>query len=247
MTPNVVDPGRLMAHRGASLARPENTLGAIREAARQGAHWIEFDVSILGDGTPIVHHDGTLDRCTTGTGPLSAIGIQDLASIEAGAGEPLPTLDQVLDLLDELGMCANLEMKPHDVPAAQIADIVSKVLNSRPWTQTRIITSCFKLDALAALRQNLPQAPLAVLYDNPPDDWVHQVVGLGAAALHVHYAFLTQTLLREAEASGIDVRVFTVNDPQLLVPFRELPLTGVITDHPPLFLDDPDWAAWVRR
>ena len=68
--PNVADPGRIMAHRGASLAKPENTLGAIRTAAAQGAWWIEFDVSLLGDGTPILHHDSTLDRCTDKSGAL---------------------------------------------------------------------------------------------------------------------------------------------------------------------------------
>jgi len=237
----------LMAHRGASLAQPENTLGAIREAARQGALWIEFDVSLLGDGTPVVHHDGTLDRCTNRTGPLSAIDATDLPGIEAGPGEPLPTLDQVLDLIHDLGMFANLEMKPHDVPPAKIADVVASALRARPWTNTRVITSSFRVQALSALRQIMPNAPLAVLYDDPPDDWAQKTMDLGAAALHLHYTRLTQSLLREAEAVGIDVRVFTVNEPNLLVPFRDLPLTGIITDPPPLFLDDPDWAAWIRR
>ncbi|MEM7056282.1 MAG: glycerophosphodiester phosphodiesterase family protein [Pseudomonadota bacterium] len=247
MTPNVVDPGRLMAHRGASLARPENTLGAIREADRQGAYWIEFDVSLLGDGTAVVHHDGTLDRCTNRTGSLSEIGIDDLPGIEAGPGEPLPTLDQVLDLLDELGMFANLEMKSHDVPSARIAGVVADALRARPWTDGRIITSSFDLKALTVLRQILPAAAIAVLYYNPPSDWPHSVTDLSAAALHLHYTHLNQALLRQAESLEVDVRIFTANEPQLLVPFRDLPLTGIITDHPPLFLKDPDWGAWVKR
>lgn len=247
MSPNVVDRGRLMAHRGASLARPENTLGAIHEAHRQGAYWIEFDVSLLGDGTPVVHHDATLDRCTNRIGPLSAIGITDLVGIDAGRGEPLPTLDQVLDLVQDLGMFANLEMKPHDVPPAKIADIVASALRARPWTTDRIITSSFNLQALRALRQMLEDVPLAVLYDEPAADWAQQVMDLNAAALHLHYSRLTQSLLREAEAISIDVRVFTVNEPHLLTPFQDLPLTGIITDHPPLFLDDADWADWIRR
>lgn len=235
-----------MAHRGASMMKPENTLGAIREAGRQGAIWIEFDVSLLGDGTPVVHHDATLDRCTNRTGPLSRIGVDDLDGIDAGKGEVLPTLAQVLDLLEELGMFANLEMKPHDVPPAAIADVVTRELKARDWSNRRIITSSFNLKALEALRLNLPDAPLAVLYGDPPGDWAKRVMDLNAAALHLHFPYLTQSLLREAEAIGVDVRVFTVNTPQVLVPFRDLPLTGIITDHPPLFLNDADWAAWLR-
>ena len=244
--PNTADPGRLLAHRGASIARPENTLGAIREADRQGAYWIEFDVSLLGDGTPVAHHDSALDRCTNRTGPLSDLSLADLDGIEAGGGEPLPTLDQVLDLLDQLGMFANLEMKSHDVPSAAIADVVAGALQRRSWAQKRIITSSFDLKALQALRLELPDAPIAALYGQPPPDWVKKVVDLNAAALHLHYSHLSQSLLREAEAQGIDVRVFTVNKPEILVPFRNLPLTGIITDHPPLYLSDPDWAAWTR-
>lgn len=246
MAPNVSDPGRLVAHRGASLVRPENTLAAIREADRQGADWVEFDVSLLGDGTPVVHHDATLDRCTNRTGPLSDLGRVDLDDIDAGVGEPLPLLEQVLDLLEELGMFANLEMKPHTVPSAAIADIIAIALRRRPWARTRILTSSFDLQALAALRQELPEAPLAVLYGQPPPDWARAVARLDAAALHIHFEHVNQTLLREAKALGVDVRVFTINKPHLMVPFRDLWLGGVITDHPPLFLDDPDWASWVR-
>ena len=77
-----MDPGRIVAHRGASRVAPENTLAAFREAAAQGARWIEFDVSLLGDGTPVIFHDPTLDRCTDATGPLGT----GVATRAAGAG-----------------------------------------------------------------------------------------------------------------------------------------------------------------
>ncbi|MEM1162207.1 MAG: glycerophosphodiester phosphodiesterase family protein, partial [Pseudomonadota bacterium] len=111
--PNLPDPGRIIAHRGASQVAPENTLKAFRTADRQGAYWLEFDVSLLGDGTAVIHHDDTLDRCTNATGPLSGIAAADLSDIEAGEGEPLPTLSAALDLIKEFGFFANLEMKPH--------------------------------------------------------------------------------------------------------------------------------------
>ena len=74
--PNVPNKGRIIAHRGASQTAPENTLAAFRKALEQGVNWVEFDVSLLGDSTPVLHHDDTLDRCTDGTGPLSALPTQ---------------------------------------------------------------------------------------------------------------------------------------------------------------------------
>ncbi|MEL6197918.1 MAG: glycerophosphodiester phosphodiesterase family protein, partial [Pseudomonadota bacterium] len=64
---------RIVAHRGASAAAPENTLTALRRAAAMGAAWVEVDVSLLGDGTAVLHHDATLERCTDAEGALSSI------------------------------------------------------------------------------------------------------------------------------------------------------------------------------
>jgi glycerophosphoryl diester phosphodiesterase len=69
--PVVVD--ALIAHRGASRAAPENTLPAIREAARHGARWVEVDVKLTADGKPVIIHDDTVDRTTNGRGLVARI------------------------------------------------------------------------------------------------------------------------------------------------------------------------------
>lgn len=250
--PDTDAPGRIIAHRGASRVAPENTLGAFRAAARQGAGWIEFDVSLLGDGTPVLHHDATLDRCTDRSGPLAELRAADLAGIDAGgwfgpafAGEPLATLDAALELIGALGLSANLEMKPHGAPPGPVAEAVAAELGRRSWSAARILVSSFEPGALAALRRLMPGQPLAALYEAPPDDWPEVLAGLGAASLHVWHEALDPALLARARAEGVRLRVYTVNDPARLAPFREAGLAGVITDHPPLFLVDPDWAAWA--
>lgn len=245
-------PGRIVAHRGASRAAPENTLAAFRLAADQGARWIEFDVSLIGDGTPVILHDATLERCTDHRGPLARLAADDLAAIDAGgwfgpdfAAEPLPTLVATLDLIAGLGLSANLEMKPHDDPPEAMAEAVEAALAARPWSGARILVSSFDLAALEALRRRMPQQPIAVLYEAPPTDWPARLAELQAGSLHIRHRHLTAELLATAAAEGIAVRVYTVNDPALMAPFRDAGLTGVITDHPPLFLDDPAWAAWA--
>jgi glycerophosphoryl diester phosphodiesterase len=250
--PDTSTPGRLVAHRGASRVAPENTLTAFRLAAQQGVGWLEFDVSLLGDGTAVVHHDATLDRCSDATGPLDRRTAADLAGIDAGswfcaqyAGEPLTTLEQALDLVAELDLSANLEMKPHDAPPGPMAQTVAAALVKRPWASGRILVSSFDFGALEALRRLMPNQPLAVLYEDPPADWPGVLAALRACSLHIWHEFLTSEILAQTREHGYHVRVYTINEPPLMEPFREAGLTGVITDHPPLFLDDPAWAAWV--
>ena len=250
--PDTDSPGRVIAHRGASRVAPENTLSAFRAAARQGARWIEFDVSLLGDGTPVTHHDATLDRCTNRQGPLSEITRGDLAGIDAGAwwgeafaGEPLPTLEQALGLIGRLGLSANLEMKLHDGDPGRMAHAVAAALGRHPWSAARVVVSSFDLPALAALRPVMPEQPLAVLYEEPPADWPRTLRGLRARSLHIAHEHLDGDVLARAEAEGYRVRIYTINEPDRVAPFRAAGLTGVITDHPPLFLDDPAWAAWA--
>lgn len=242
--------GRIVAHRGASRIAPENTLSAFRMAARQGARWLEFDVTLLGDATLVVHHDDTLDRCTDGTGPLDRLTVANLAGIDAGRwfgaqfrGEPLATLEQALDLIDELDLSANLEMKPHDAPPGPMAEAVANALRRRAWTRERILVSSFDLGALEALRRLMPDQPLAVLYEDPPANWPDVLAGLDASSLHIWYEFLTMDILAKSREHGFHVRVYTINEPSRMAPFRDHGLTGVITDHPPLFLGD---AAWTR-
>lgn len=252
--PAVGDPGRVIAHRGASRVAPENTMAAFRAAAAEGARWIEFDVSLLGDGTPVIFHDPTLDRCTDTTGPLAAIRRGDLGRIRAGvrhsrrfADEPIPTLEAVLDLVEEVGFYANLEMKPHANPRGATSEAVVAALNARPWAHDRVVISSFDLEELGALRSALPEAPVAILYRRPPRDWLHRAAALRAEAVHLRYDGIRHDLLLEACAAGLRVRVYTVNRPEIMVPYRELGLTGVITDDPALFLRDPAWAEWAAR
>ena len=252
--PCLEDPGRIVAHRGASGDAPENTLSAFRIAAEQGARWIEFDVSVLGDNTPVVIHDATLDRCTSGSGSLRDLAVEDLSAVDAGAwfsdsftGERVPTLDQTLDEIERLGVFANLELKPHGAHPEGLVDAVVERLRRRPASAARIIVSSFDHRALGALRGALPDMPIALLYDVPGQDWVFTARRLGAAALHVSASGVSRPLLRDAAARGLDVRVYTVNDVATLAPYRDAGLTGVITDVPGLFLDDPGWGPWADR
>ena len=252
--PNTTDPGRVIAHRGASKSAPENTLAAFAKAFEQGTRWIEFDVSLLGDGTPVVIHDAHLDRTTNRKGPLTDLAIADLARIDAGSwfstlyrGEPVPTLTQTMDLIDRMDLYANLEMKLHRGDPDHMADQIAEELTRRKWATKRIIVSSFEHEVLHALRARLPEQPIAALWTEPAEDWAETLTDLNAAAMHINYRALTTDLLRKARAQGVDLRVYTINRPELMESFRRLGLTSVITDHPPLYLTDKDWRMWAEE
>jgi glycerophosphoryl diester phosphodiesterase len=247
-TPRPDAAARIIAHRGASGTAPENTLAAFRQAVALGARWVEFDVSLLGDGTPVVWHDATLDRCSDGAGSLAGIAAKDLARIDAGAwfgpgfaGERIATLDAALDLIDAVGLGANLEMKAHDAAPGPLATAVAGALAPRAWTRRRLTVSSFDHPELFALRALLPDQPIAVLYETPAPDWRETLEALDAEALHLWHEAVGADLLDAAEADRRAVRIYTVNEPGLVAPALRRRIAAIFTDFPERFLDDPDW------
>ncbi|MEM1277598.1 MAG: glycerophosphodiester phosphodiesterase family protein [Pseudomonadota bacterium] len=250
--PRTSDPGRLIAHRGASQVAPENTLAAFRAAAAQGVHWIEFDVTLLGDDLPVIHHDATLDRCTDRQGAILRLGAGDLAGIDAGkrfpdfAGEPIPTLQDTLELIDALDLYANLELKLNDAQPKTLARKAADALSHWDWATDRILVSSFDHETLMHFRAIRPEQPIAALWEDTPKDWRDTTTALTACGIHMDYRNLRLELLDDVLQEGLDLRVYTINKPALMAPFRDRGLTGVITDHPPVFQSDAKWSAWAE-
>ena len=108
----------VIAHRGASVYAPENTLAAFTKAAQLNIKWVEFDVMQAACGEPIIFHDETLDRTTNAKGDVSQQPYAYLQTLDAGtwfhprfAGERIPTLKQVLQFLRDTKIAANIEIK----------------------------------------------------------------------------------------------------------------------------------------
>lgn len=234
----------VQAHRGASAVAPENTIAAFRAARDQGARWVELDVALLADGTPVVIHDVTLDRTTSSQGLLADLTAVDLASIDAGAwfgprfeGEKLSTLPEVLTALGELGLSANVEIKQHEhhKSLAQLTKTVHRCLQDRP-EGVGVMISSFDPECLTAMHRLDPSYELAMLWWELPPDWLERIAAIPAKVIHLNYRFLSFNILDRAREHGIVVRVWTCNDPHQLAPFWEAGLGGVITDNPSLFL-----------
>jgi len=234
---------RIVAHRGASGEAPENTLGALRLAASQGAQCVEIDVSISADNVPFVHHDHTLERCTTGTGLLCEHYAKDLDTLSAGinvAGfddEPLPRLSAVIELLIQHKMGLNLEIKPHAGLEHQTAEAVCRVISESWPSDLPLVFSCFQHECLEVTRQLLPEVARAPLVGAVPDSWQALMQQFDAQNIHCAASKLTALHAHQVVDAGYGLYCYTVNSSSDAKALFDLGVHGVFTDFPKRLLD----------
>jgi glycerophosphoryl diester phosphodiesterase len=215
-----IDIPQIIGHRGAKASAPENTLASIGKAHQQGAMWVEFDVKLTSDGVPILIHDATLERTTSGQGEVCNRSLQDIRRLDAGrwfgpsfAGERVPTLAEALDLMAARNMGFNLEVKPCPGRARETAEVAARMVKERwPADCPAPIFSSFSLDSLEAVRRTVPEFALGYLIEKLPVDWRENAEALGCAAIHPNHRHLTREQVREIKAAGYAVLAWTVNE-----------------------------------
>ena len=176
---------RWFAHRGGGTLAPENTLAGIRLAARLGFRAVEFDVMLTADGTPVLIHDETLERTTNGTGRVCETPDHALFALDAGDGERIPRFAEAAALCRELGLLANVEIKPAAGHAERTGEVVAAEA-ARLWAGAALppLLSSFDPAALAVARDVAPGLPRGILFEAVPDDWHARLTELGAFSLH---------------------------------------------------------------
>ncbi len=235
-----IDIPRIIGHRGAKASAPENTLAAIREARRQGASWVEFDVKLTADGEPILLHDETLERTTDGAGPVREAALAEIRRLDAGSwfgpawrGEPVPTLGEALDLLAQLGMGFNLEIKPcpgreAETARVAVAQVAAHWLADRPPP----IISSFQPTALAAAQAAAPGLIRGYLVKELPVDWKAEAERFACRTVHVGWRNFSHRQAAAVKAAGYQLLVWTVNDPRRARELFAWGVDAVITDRP---------------
>ena len=221
----------VIAHRGGSVYAPENTMIALSKAASFGASWVEFDVMLSACGETILFHDETLERTTNGVGLVADFPYAYLHTLDAGAwfdsrfaGECIPTLSQALIFLKEMGLSANIEIKPakgqDERTVVRVLEVVERIVTD-PHS---ILFSSFSLIALRLLRRLLPSSQVGFLMDPWLKDWRGLCDELQCVSLHVNEAQLTAARVHEVKNAGLLLLSYTVNDPKRI---KELLAWGV--------------------
>lgn len=162
--------GDIVAHRGACLDAPENSVEAVREAASRGATWVEFDVSFTSDGVGVVFHDDTVDRITTGSGPVSSFSLAQLTAFnlatkfnkpEKFSNVRIATVEEFVAECLRLDMKVIIDLKTYTQPRETIA-LLTSLYAKHPTLKSRSIVTSFFPNLLYALRSSHPDAVAAI-------------------------------------------------------------------------------------
>ena len=221
----------VIAHRGASGERPENTLSAYTLAVEQGADMIEIDLHRTRDEAIVVTHDELLEGLG-GAGEIAGATLAQVRALDAGEGERVPTLDEVLDAFGER-IAFNLELKrATDREYAGLEQAALAAVERRGLLPCMLF-SPFYDPVLARLRSLSPTARVGLLISRKfPHRAVARAKALGAEALHPEDSIATPELVREAHDAGLLVHVFTVDEETELRRFLDMGVDGIFTNYP---------------
>lgn len=228
------------AHRGLNREAPENTLAAFQRAYDKGIRWIETDTDIVADGTLIVMHDAATDRTTNRAGSIYDLTAADIKKLDAGswfsedfAGEPVPTLHELIDFLNEHPMNLNLELKGNQQSGERAVALVEAALAEldRLDPSIEVIISSFAPLQLAEVSRRNEGIALALLADarDLRANWRATVDLCGATLIHPSTALATHETVDQYLAAGLGVNVWTINDLSTANKYRNWGC-GVITD-----------------
>lgn len=224
-------------HRGASARAPENTLRAFALALDEGADGVELDVRLSRDGVVVVAHDPDLARVARGrTERIADLDASALATVDVGAGERIPTLDEVLDLTLRRGARVNVEVKG-DVPdRLALSRAVARLLARRaPREREALFVSSFRPEILVALRALGVREPLAFLYDAEHTGAARAALLRRAVrpdGLHPRHPLCTPYAIARWHRRGLFVNAWTVDSPARARALAEAGVDGVITNDP---------------
>lgn len=223
---------KFFAHRGALADAPENTLMAIDMALAAGAQGIEIDI-IEHQGRLLVHHDLTVDRTTNGKGAIKDYSLTDLRLLDAGLGQKIPFLEEVLALVGSRATL-NIELKSKGT-----AGPLAVLLHQQSYQALRrnILVSSFDHQELLRFQQSCPDVALGMLIYGSVISLPGVIGPLKLSSLHLSDEFIDHNLIRAAKSLRLSVYIYTINHFSQLNQLQGLGVDGVFTDYSSLWQD----------
>ena len=228
---------KIFAHRGSKGTHPENTLASFREAVRVGSDGIELDVHLTKDGHLVVIHDETVDRTTNGTGEIRTLTLAEIKELDAGswfhnkyAGEKIPTLEEVLLLLTELGFNGqlNIELKTDVIQYKGLVEKCLALQSAKDWPFA-IVYSSFNPYTLVELKEANPSQEIGLLFESK--EWADKGDAmLEKESYHPDLKLLDWAI--EWNRNQLPLRVWTVNEDTDINRCFELLIEAIFTDYP---------------
>lgn len=218
-----------IGHRGAMGYAPENTLLSFEKAIPL-CDMVELDVYVCKTGEVIVFHDIYLDRCTNGSGYVFDKTFDELRALDAGQGQQIPTLQEVLDLVDNR-VKVNIELKGNDT-AAPVHKILQPYLASKKYQPEDFVISSFNHPELLIFHSLASAIPLGCLISCIPADLAAIGASVHATYLNVCGEFISEALVQDAHRRGLKVLVWTINQPADIAHMKSLDVDGIFSNYP---------------
>lgn len=230
------------AHRGASAYAPENTLPAFRLAIEMQADGIETDIHLTADKQYAVCHDDDIRRVSDGEGSVSAMRMDQLKTYDFGgkfspafAGTPIPTLDELLDVVGHMDPI-NIEFKGPLLEGEGLRETFAILIETleRHGCLERALISSFHHEWLQHLKEYDPRMRTGLLYGDKmtPEETLAMVRRRKADAIHPYIECIEAAHVDLCRQNGIDVNVWTVDSPEWIAKAIRMGVTGIITNVP---------------
>lgn len=219
----------LMGHRGAAALEPENTLLSINRALEIGANAVEIDVHLTRDRELAVIHDSTLDRTTNGTGPVSSCTLSEIKKFDAGKGERIPSLQEVIDLVRGRGRLI-VELKEEGTEQG----VVELIRKNGLYDSAYVISFWHML--VKRVKEMDSRIKTGVLLVGCP---VNACLAKSASAdaLVMNYAFVNRELVETAHREGVKVFIWNIDRPDLLKPYADMQVDGIGSNDPGILVN----------
>lgn len=239
MTQKIFIPPRLIAHRGASMLAPENTLASLR-ACSGVIDWVEFDVMLSRDLQPVVFHDNKINRITTQRGYLSDLSYKDIKKLDVGSWyspqfkyEKVPHLIEWLETASDLGLSLNIELKCSRrlKCCAEMSSIILSCLERFSfYKKNNILLSTKCKCCLHHLNQSKGEFPIGYIVSNYSFFTLSLLRRHLVDTLHVNEKILNPWVLNLTTFYQVPVIAYTVNNLDRAYKLRKMGVCGIFSD-----------------
>lgn len=227
----------VIGHACAAGEAPANTLAGVRACLDAAAEAMEIDVQLCADAVPVLMHDDTVDRTTNLSGPVREKTLAELQAADAGEGEPVPTLDQVLALVDgRLSVLCELKATPGSPEQDQqcVDEVVAVIRrhNAESWTAIH----SFNPDMVERARHTEPRISAAIISPPVADEAADRLLGAllkrNGQAVSVHHGAVDRVLVEKAKRRQVTVWCWTADTEADWARVVEAGVDGIITNVP---------------
>jgi len=241
-------PPLVIAHRGDSAHRPENTLAAFAGALELGVGAVELDIQLTRDGHVVVIHDVDLERTTSGRGDVRQLTLAEVRAVSAGypdrfggtwAGERVPTLAEALALLRERAR-AMIEIKAESVTQDETGGVEARAVEEirRAGMLDTVALISFDQRAILRLRQLAPEISRGRIFGRTTaDELLADARASASEVVLPHKSQLNDALVARVHAAGIKLATWVVDEPEELRELARFDLYGVGSNRPGVLLE----------